>query len=412
MYTKKMILTLLCITGVSFCYAQRGCDYPCSLKYADGREVKELSEWERSRKPELLRIFAEEVYGVLPDTKVKTSYKVLGTDARALGGKATRKEVRATYSANGLSRSVDILLYYPNRQGRRAPVFVGLNFSGNHTVTTDPVTMPSGWVSARGADSKGKATEEKRGFLAGRWPVEELIDRGYAVATAYCGHFYPDREDGFEESVCKMLYKKSDVPDSMQCKAIGAWAWGLSRIFDYLETEKAVDTKRAAVLGHSRLGKAAIWAGVQDPRFALVISNESGCGGAALFRCKIGEQLERIDRVFPHWFAGTFHKYGNRESALPVDQNNLLSLVAPRGLYVASAVEDEWSDPWGEFYAAYLAGEVYNFYGKTGLTCDRQPPLNTPVGKGFVGYHVREGAHDINLYDWTQFMNFADGLFR
>lgn len=412
---KKMTLTLLAIAGVSFGFAQRGYDYPSALTCADGRTVKTAAQWEQTRRGEIEALFAREIYGVLPDVNVRTSYEELSVDRAALGGRATRKEVRVTFAANGMERTMDILLYLPNARPEKVPVFVGLNFNGNYATTNDPVSMPRGWVPNRPlypiADNK--PNENGRGQAIGRWPMEQIIARGYAVATVYCGDLHPDHADGYEESVCKMLYTGSGIPDSIRCKAIGAWAWGLSRTLDYLEREPAIDASRAAVVGHSRLGKAALWAGAQDRRFALVISNESGCGGAAPFRYKIGESLERVDRAFPHWFAGSFRKYGNRESSLPVDQNNLLALVAPRALYVASAVEDVWADPEGEFFSARLAGEVYDLYGKKRIPdTEKQPPVNTPLIAGSVGYHVREGKHDINLYDWTQFMNFAGQVLK
>jgi hypothetical protein len=201
------------------------------------------------------------------------------------------------------------------------------------------------------------------------------------------------------------LYEQQ--PDSTSWGAIAAWAWGLSRAMDYIETVSSIDSKKVIVMGHSRLGKTALWAGATDKRFAMVISNNSGCGGAALSKRVFGETVGSINVSFPYWFCKNFNKYNEKEELLPVDQHQLLSLIAPRPLYVASGEEDLWADPKGEFLSCVGASPVYVLLGEKGFPASEMPSANSPV-VGSIGYHVRSGGHDITLYDWQQYLDFAD----
>jgi hypothetical protein len=348
------------------------------------------------------------------------SFEVRAVEPRALGGAATRKQVRVWFTGRTDGPWLDLLLYVPNGARGPVPAFLGLNFKGNHAVTRETdVPLTTRWM--RNDPKEGRidhrATEASRGTEVSSWPIRRVLDRGFALATVYYGDLEPDHADGWKDGVRAVFPVDGSreavaaaeritelAPDAWG--AIGAWAWGLSRALDYLQTDAAVDGRRVAVIGHSRLGKTALWAGAEDERFAMVVSNNSGEGGAALARRRFGEQTLRINTAFPHWFCGQFKQYNDREDAIPVDQHELLALVAPRPLYVASASQDLWADPHGEFLAARAAGPVYALFGLTGVGVDVMPAIDQPVGEA-IGYHNRFGGHAMTEYDWARYLDFA-----
>ena len=373
---------------------------PDPLILSNGEPVTDAITWWEQRRPEILNLFESEIFGKTPTPLFKPSFQLISEDTGAMQG-TIRKEIHIFFTAGQKERFMTLLLILP-KSAKPVPVFLGLNFDGNHTISNDPgITISTTWVAAvnaRGADS-----------LA--WPVQQITDRGFGLATLYYGDIDPDFDDGFQNGIHPLFYSQGQSrPGAGEWGSIGAWAWGLSRAMDYLETDQAVDPKKVAVIGHSRLGKTALWAGAQDPRFAMVISNNSGCGGAALSKRIFGETVGTINKAFPHWFCANFRKYNNNEAALPVDQHMLIALIAPRPVYVASAAEDLWADPLGEFLGALHANPVYKLLGTEGLSVGEIPPLNTPV-MSTIGYHIRTGPHAITGYDWNCYLGFAEKHF-
>lgn len=381
---------------------------PEPLLTEGGKPVSSVEAWETRRRPEILELFAKHVYGRAPSQKPSLSSEILSEDSSALDGLATRQVVRLTLSYEGRSLPLDVLFYLPNDANGPVPACLMANFEGNHAVTEDPqIPLPS-----KSSQIPGKQAVP-RGANARRFPLQEILGRGYALVTVPRNDIDPDFHDGFRNGVHGLMDgAPADPRPADAWGSVAAWAWGLQRVMDYLEDVPQIDGRRVVLLGHSRLGKAALWAGAQDPRFAMVVSNDSGNSGAALARRDVGESIEVINRSFPHWFADNYKAYSGRPEALPVDQHMLLALIAPRPLYVASASEDEWADPQGEFLSLVHAGPVYALYGYDPLRAGEWPKPGHAVSSGPLAYHLREGKHDLLAWDWTRFLDFADPHLR
>jgi len=390
-------------------------ELPDPLVSNTGYPVTSASQWQNSRRAEILEHFEDSVYGRRAQLPQNLSFTTTSVEPKALDGTATRKQVTIRFEDQAHQHALHVLIYIPNDLKQSVPVFLGYNFNGNHTIHEDPeIQLSTNWMRKNeNGNVNHQATDEARGKSASRWPVETILDRGYGIVTAYYGDIEPDHKDGWKVGI-RSFYETDEDGHPLGLEdwsAISAWAWGLSRIMDYFETDEDIDSRRVSLIGHSRLGKTALWAGAKDQRFALTISNNSGCGGAALSRRVFGETVERINTNFPHWFNKSFKQYNKNENALPVDQHQLIALMAPRPVYVASAEEDVWADPRGEFRSARAAGAVYELFGLTGVGVEYQPPVNTAVGD-YVGYHVRAGGHNVMQYDWEQYLNFADRHLR
>jgi hypothetical protein len=358
---------------------------PEPLKFDDGLPLTTVAQW-RSRREELLEHFRRAVYGSAPDKR--SAMKAINEDV-----KQTTSHVRKiiTLDFDGKLRA-RVLLYAPVRSAH-SPCFLSMNFIGNQSCTMDAdVPIQTGRVMGIGDGSiiNDRATESSRGKRCHYLPHERIVARGYACATVCCADFEADFGDGWQTGIRGLF--GWDIGNS---GAIGCWAWGLSRVLDYLLTDPLIDGSRVAVMGHSRMGKTALWAAAQDERFALAISNDSGQGGATISRRRVGETIGDITRVFPHWFCKAHASFERRESELPIDQHELIALIAPRPVYVASAADDHWADPEGEQLAAIEARRVYDF-------------LQPGTGVTHVGQHVRPGKHSVEAIDWQHFLSFAD----
>jgi len=381
-------------------------ELPDPLVTRDGRRITDAAGWEGLRRPEVLDAFSRHVYGRTPAVETRLEVQTNVPDAVVFGGLAVRRQVRVRLLGSHAAPWIDLLLYIPRQVQGPAPVFLGLNY-GNQGVHSDPGILPS------------RNSVAARGEHAHRWPLETLLRRGYAVASFHGGDIEVDRHGSScrvnEETIrggirhWVMTRDGRREPAADEWGALGAWAWGLSRVLDYLVSDPATDGGRVVVFGHSRTGKAALWAGAQDRRFAAVISNNSGQGGAALARRKFGETVAASCSLSGSWYCDAYRRYANNEAALPVDAHLLIALMAPRPVHVASAVEDRWADPRGEFLAVFHAEPVYRLMGRPGLglSSPEMPRPDQPVGET-LGYHLRSGDHEITAYDWARYLDFAD----
>lgn len=386
---------------------------PNVLRSRDGETIDTREQWLQQRRPEILELFRKHMYGRAPDpspVRIESA-----SEAIALDGKAVRKQWRLRY-ADADEAYFEVLLYLPKDAKGPVPTFLALNFFGNQSVHSDQgIRVTTRWVynDPELKIQDNRATEALRGAYAERWPIEKILARGYGVATVHYADIDPDYDDGFKNGVHGVLDAPREGSRAGHERAddawgaIGAWAWGLSRVLDGLEQDDDVDQKRVLLLGHSRLGKTALWAGAQDERFAMVIANDSGCGGAAYGRRQFGESIASINKAFPHWFNRAFRAYADREYDLPVDQHLLIAAIAPRPAYVASAELDAWADPLGEFLSVVGAAPAYRLLGTEGLPTNELPKVDQPV-HGQLGYHNRSGSHDLTWRDWEQFLAFAD----
>ncbi|WP_439555627.1 dienelactone hydrolase family protein, partial [Dyadobacter sp.] len=347
---------------------------PPVLQTTAGKEVKNKNLWEKSRRPEILRLFEDNIYGQMPTAIDSSRYLVVKEDKSAMGGNATLKEVAIDVFKNRKSVRINLTLFVPNKRKAAAPVFLLINNRGKNL--TDPTRV------------------KKSEF----WPAEMVIDSGFAVAAFHVSDLAPDDKQDYVNGVLQLYPDQLTADNGM--KAIGAWAWGASRMLDYFQKDPDIDAKKVYVVGHSRGGKASLWAAAQDQRFAACITNCSGNTGAALAKRQFGERISKINTTFPHWFNNNYKKFNDKESELPLDQHMLIALVAPRPVYATNASKDLWADPTGTFLALKNAEKVYALYGKKSALPASPPAVEKVIATPPLAYHNREGIHDMTHFDW------------
>lgn len=372
-------------------------DLPPLLLTAEGKKVTTAEEWLNVRRPQIMGLFSNLIYGRVPEAQspITTTHEVVKEDKSFMGGKATRKDVKITFTNEFGKAEMLVLVFVPNKADKPVPCFMKHSFNSTH-----------------GRDFE--ASTVRPGKLRNGWPLGEFFDRGYGFVAVYQQDLVGHNEVGFLGGIHKLFYnqKGQSFPKAHEWGVLSTVAWGGSRAMDYLEKDDDIDHKRVAVMGHSKMGKATLWTAAQDQRFAMAISAQSGCAGAALWRRKSGETLKKMVTRFPYWLCRNAWKFVEQEDDLPVDQHMLLACIAPRAVYVHSGVEDTWADGRGEYLSAYHASEVYRLLGKKGLDSEASPPVGEPILDGDVGYHIREGGHSIEPFDWSTFMDFADRHFK
>lgn len=355
---------------------------PEVLKTAVNKKVNNKLTWEKVRRPEILKLFEDNIYGQMPASYNSIKYSIVNSDAAAINGKALLKQVLIEVFNNNRSVQINLVLFVPNNKTKPVPAFLLIN--------------------NRGKENTDAARTTKSDF----WPAEILIDSGYAIAAFHVSDLAPDDKETFMNGVLQLYPTQLNADNGM--RAIGAWAWGASRVMDYFEKDADIDSKKIAVVGHSRGGKASLWAAAQDPRFSICVTNCSGNTGAALARRQFGERIKKINTSFPHWFNTNYKKFNDREDALPIDQHMLIALVAPRPVYATNASKDLWADPKGTFLSLKNAEKVYALYGLKSNLPLNPPAINEAIIQSPIAYHNREGEHNLTAFDWVNFIKFAN----
>lgn len=352
--------------------------YPEIMTSLSGNRITTVEYWEKYRRDEIMMLLKNFIYGETPiDRPEDISFAV-----EEIHREQNILQKKVTISFCGYEIGADIFL--PEGTDSKLPAYL--------------------MVMHQYEEEKCNVDQELDFEII---PILDIVKRGYAIVAMKNSRLVPDMFEGekFKEGIFRVL-GHSDRGNAWGI--ISAWAWGASRVMDYLETDPQIDASKVIVAGHSRSGKTALWTAACDQRFAMAVSNDSGCSGAAFTRNKIGEHLEYINRA-TDWFCENYKKYNTDEDMLPFDQHMLLAAIAPRPLYVASSSEDDWADPYSERLSCRMASEVYELYGKTGVVLPRENVEdNVAYHEGMIGYHCKSGNHGITKFDWNYFMDFSD----
>jgi hypothetical protein len=373
---------------------------PDPLMMSDGKPVREASTWQTRRRAEIIRLYENEIYGRVPATTPSVSWQVTETDPRAREGTAIRKRLAGRVGAGEDAQRINVTLHTPAGAAGPVPVILLVNFGGG------PPPPPS---AAGAAPGRGRGP----GMPTDPPVAAEIIARGWGYATVGYQDIQPDRANSWNGGVIGRTLADAGQaqPGADEWGTIAAWSWGISRILDYLESDKSVNARQVAVFGHSRLGKTVLWASAKDERIAAVFSSCSGEMGAALARRDWGETVDDMAQNFPWQFAGNFQKYSGRWNDMPVDAHMLIALSAPRPVFVTGGTADQWADPVGMFKALVAAGPVYRLLGRKDVGATEVPPLDTPLTSGDLGWHYHTGGHTATAADWNAFLQFLSKYF-
>ncbi|MCU0676132.1 MAG: acetylxylan esterase [Myxococcota bacterium] len=368
------------------------------MSFDGTRRASDVSEWEAWRQDELRDLFAFYQYGYAPSDEVPVTVEVVVSEPDFIPDQVRYDELAVRLGDLGLV--VHVALFTPHGVDS-PPVFVAPNRCGNQEVTEDPrVRATTAWQG----DNCGSTVEESRGVRAYQWPISSIAEAGFAFATFHESEIDPDDEEhDFANGVHAALVDSARDP-RIRWGRVAAWAWGVSRVIDGLLEHGTVDATRIAAVGHSRRGKTVLLAAAHDPRIALVIAHQSGTGGVALHRSLEGETLELINALFPSWFNDVFPTFARRELQTPVDQHQLIALVAPRAVLATDGSDDRWADPDGARAAVLAASPAWELYGAPGVVLD---DAGAPTLDGPLAWHLRPGDHDLTDDDWATFLEFA-----
>ena len=383
----KKLFPVACACGMLSAFAVEPANVPALMTTAKGGQVTSVEQWEKVRAPELLETFTREEYGKRVVERPKDlTFELAEPDEVMMDGKALRKRIRVRYGGRYGKGSFVLTAFIP-RQEKPAPAFV--------------------LICNRKAEDNIDPTRVKKSDF---WPAEHIIERGYAAIAFWNGDVAPDWNTGNREGVFSCFEAPGARKGTHLWGTLSAWAWGASRVMDWIETEPLLDAKHVGVVGHSRGGKTALVAGVYDRRFAMTCSNDSGCSGAKLNHMDLpkSEHIARIARVFPYWFCQNYIEHANMEERMPFDQHQFVALLAPRLVAIASASEDDWAGQEGEYWSARLASPAWELYGRKGLVSDGFPGADKPLQEGCISYHMRTGKHNLTSYDWDRYLDFAD----